>query len=70
MSLVPCLKHRVAFATHQNGQICLRCAADHVGHEALVARSVQDGKVLFICLKVRPAHLHRLPFVPLLLVGV
>ena len=57
-------------STHQHCEVRLRRPTDHVGHKALMSRRVQDGEVLLLCLKVRPAYLHRLPLVPLLLVGV
>ena len=62
--------HTQEAGPHQHGQVRLRRASDHVGDEALVSWGIQDGKVLFFCLKVGAAHLHRLPLVPLLLVCV
>ena len=56
--------------THQYGQVSLRRAPNHVGYEAFVAWGIQNGKVLFLCLKVCSAHLHSLALVSLLLVGV
>lgn len=55
---------------HQDCQVGLRRPSDHVGDEALVSGGVQDGEMFLFRLKVSSPNLHRLPFVPLLLVCV
>lgn len=63
-----CLKSRAA--SHQDCQVGLWRAADHVRDEALVSGRIQDGEMFFLGLKVGPPDLHCLALVPLLLVGV
>jgi hypothetical protein len=56
--------------THQHANVGLRGAADHVGHEALVSRGVNDRKVLLLRGEVCLAVLHSLALGALLVVGV
>ena len=54
----------------QDSNVGLRGAADHVGHETLVARRVQNNKMLVFGLEEGAAHLDRLALLALLLIRV
>jgi hypothetical protein len=62
---IPQNSYRNIGPRYQNGKVRLRGSPDHVGHEALVAGSVQYREVLLLRLEVGSTHLHRLAFVAL-----
>jgi hypothetical protein len=63
---MPCLAYESSKqkVSHQHSEVCLRCPTYHIGNKALVSRSIQNGEMLSLRLKVRSAHFHCFPLLP------